>query len=292
MNIYEISVNSSDDDDDDDDKDSDSYNQGEYRDQEDDGNLSQETQETHELEDEEDDDDDEPEVERPERGSEAGRALRPRGSLAAPAQLAEYVNINKALSNRKRTTKKKKKKPQPKKAARRPPPGSACQPCRDSRRRCDGRKPRCTSCVKTGAQCFINGSDDDQEWNYGVAGAKEFSIRVEIRKTLEDTRRRRDNFYIKYRDLFEPLLPERNYISKLLGARAQDPANGEANGAPVGGPGPDGFHRAPDTPVEHRTHLEVRDANADCAGDDNVEIVPYKLLEKQPEKYFSSPPSP
>lgn len=321
--IYEISVNSSDDDDEDDDKDGDSYNHGEYQDQEDDGNVSQETQETHEPEDEEEDDD-EAEVERPERGSEAGRALRPRGTLATPAQLAEYVDINKALSNRKRTAKKKKKKPQPKKAAARRP-GRACQPCRDSRRRCDGQKPRCTGCVKAGSRCLMvsGGPDDDQEWTYGIADGKEFSVRTEIRKTLEDTRRRRDNFYIKYKHLFEPLLPERNYISKLLGARAQetaptardpdaDPAITNAGLAAIkegasgrlveGGaenPDRDGPpHKGPDTypnraiqtgPVDHRAQLEVRDAIANRAAnsavDGDVEVVPYKLLEKQPEKY-------
>lgn len=43
----------------------------------------------------------------------------------------------------------------------------------------------------------------------------ELTVRGEIRQALEETKKKRDAFFLKNRELFEDLLPESNYISKL-----------------------------------------------------------------------------
>lgn len=43
----------------------------------------------------------------------------------------------------------------------------------------------------------------------------ELTVRGEIRQALEETKRRRDAFFLKNCELFENLLPESNYISKM-----------------------------------------------------------------------------
>lgn len=43
----------------------------------------------------------------------------------------------------------------------------------------------------------------------------ELTVRGEIRQALEETKKRREAFFLKNRELFENLLPESNYISKL-----------------------------------------------------------------------------
>lgn len=259
----------------------------------------------------EEEEDEEPEVEKPERGSEAGRSLRPRRSLAAPPGLADYVDTNKALSHRRRSTKK--KKPEVKKrAVGRLQPGKACKPCRDSRRRCDRVKPRCSGCVKAGKQCVVpdaNDPDQDDQWENELDDEPEYSVRSEIRKTLDETKKKRDAFFIEYKSLFEPLLPEKNYISKMVerneagAVRKQevdvvmedvsaDQIKPEAEDAKT-----NGDIKLEATSVEVKLEeLEVRDAvkaeDKDSAVKANVcltESIPrvasYELLEKQPEQY-------
>ena len=41
-------------------------------------------------------------------------------------------------------------------------------------------------------------------------------MRGEIRKGLEETKKRRDAFLVHHRELFEALLPERNYIARMI----------------------------------------------------------------------------
>lgn len=187
--------------------------------EEDDENETQDSQESHEQ-DAEGDEDDEADVERPERGFEAGRALRPRGTLAAPEGLKDYVDTNIALANRKR---KKRSTVAPKRrVSGRLPPGRACAACRESRRRCDREKPRCSGCVKSNKACIVPdrpvGEAQDEfhdDWVPEPEDEKEMTVRTEIRKNLEETRIKRDRFFKKYAELFENLLSGKNYISKL-----------------------------------------------------------------------------
>ncbi|RPA84997.1 hypothetical protein BJ508DRAFT_205695 [Ascobolus immersus RN42] len=72
----------------------------------------------------------------------------------------------------------------------------------------------------------------------------QLTLRNSERRTLDATKIRRDRFYIHYRDLFERLLPERNYISRMV---------------------------------------ERREAEKDDDFEVVEDVVPYKLLESQPE---------
>jgi hypothetical protein len=262
----------------------------------------------------------EPSVEQPERGSAAGKSLRPRKSLVVPAGLEDYVDTNEALSNRKRTTKKKKKQSQAKKkAAGRLPPGKACKFCRETRRRCNREKPRCAECIKANRSCLVPDVDNaDDQWEDESADNKEFSVRAEIRKTLEETKRRRDTFYVQYRELFEPLLPEKNYISKLAEKRTLAAAHKDSDASMGGDPNGSVKHKEADEnsedkledtkdlsdgqiqaeatestkfEIEVRNGIKAEDQTANVIGPINYpEAIPYQLLEKQPEQYVKPVP--
>jgi hypothetical protein len=245
-------------------------------------------------------------VEQPERGSAAGKSLRPRKSLVAPSGLEDYVDTNAALSKRKRTTKK--KKAQTKKKGRLGP-GRACKSCRDTRRRCDRAKPRCGECIKANRACIVPDAaaeGEDGEWeDEDVEATKQDSVRTEIRKTLEETKRKRDAFYVHYRDLFEPLLPEKNYISKLVEKRVPvataprdaDVVMADGPSEPVKPEEANGNgeekHDA-EAAKSDKFELEVRDNLTDAQPATVTgpvtepvkypEVIPYQLLEKQPEK--------
>jgi hypothetical protein len=244
-------------------------------------------------------------VEQPERGSTTGKSLRPRKLLAAPAGLEDYVDTNAALSKRKRSTKK--KKAQTKKKGRLGP-GRACKSCRDTRRRCDRAKPRCGECVKANRACIVpdaaaEGGDDEWE-DEDVEATKQDSIRTEIRRTLEETKRKRDAFYVHYRDLFEPLLPEKNYISKLAEKRVPVAAAlKDADVVMVDGPselskpeevnGNGQEKHDAEAAKPNNFELEVRNGPTDAQLETVTEpvkypeVIPYQLLEKQPEKYVN-----
>lgn len=198
--------------------------------------------------DDNDDDDDEsaPSASQPdspqlERGAGGRHSLRPRASLGVPEGLRDYVNTDSALSNKKRKTAGKKKKVVGKRLS----PGKACAACRNARRKCDRKKPKCSGCVKAGQKCYVKVGDDDEEEDEEAM----LTLRGEIRKGMEETVRKRERFLVTYGGLFEALLPEGNYIQKLRGKFAPDaPITGEED-APENAP---------------------------------PEAVPYKLLEKQP----------
>lgn len=298
VGLYEISSDSSDG------KGSDSEHQDEDHDDEE--------EEEDEEEGEEQEENKEPVKERAERGVGSGRSLRPRGSLAAPAGLADYVDSNTALSNRKRTTKKRKS-GKKKHLQKRLPAGKACQACRDARRRCDRKKPRCGGCVRAGVSCVLPDAGDpnypDEVGDGDDEG--EYSVRTEIRMLLEETKRKRDEFYIKYRDLYEPLLPEKNYIAKLaekrllesasnpdvtmkdspqIPVKAESNVTGEPNSvkteAPVNGVKlEDGNAKFE---VEVRDNVKAEDDQKERVETIKYpEVVPYELLDKQPKQYVS-----
>jgi hypothetical protein len=245
-----------------------------------------------------------------ERGTGTGKSLRPRNSLAAPPRLKEYVDTDVALSIRKR---KKRKVPVKKKAGGRPVSGNPCKDCRESRRRCDKKKPRCTGCVRAKQSClYPEKNDPNFEKQYDVIEGP--SMRQEIRRSLEKTKLKRDAFYLKYRHLFEPLLTERNYITKLAekkslevqgkledekqeGVSITKETNEKIQPDAIGAPQNSQIIK-PEESTSNVTEskrievIEVRDIvkieNNPIYGiknEDGLEVVPYELLKSQPEKF-------
>jgi hypothetical protein len=217
----------------------------------------------------------EPSEPRPERGTGTGKSLRPRAALSAPVGLNDYIATDRAFSSRKKSKHKQKQKPK------RAPPGDACQHCRDSRKKCDRRKPRCGACVKAKQQCVVRKEEDKGE------EVEEVSVRAEIRKSLEETKKKRDAFYVKYRDLFEPLLPEKNYISKMIEKMGEktmeeeEEEEEEAMGvATVQIEVRDGGNKKPEETQSVTVATAVEATQPVAAA---KEVVPYKLLEHQPE---------
>jgi hypothetical protein len=138
---------------------------------------------------------------------------------------------------------------------------------------------------------------------------KEITMRTEIRQSLEETRRKRDRFFLKYQPLFQPLLPDRNYITKLVEKNAGISHSEEKEKPTVDG----------DATMVDATTDQVKEENAGVKKDDEQaktngvengstpdkpaseslengvkheepterkekeDVVPYKLLEKQPE---------
>jgi hypothetical protein len=51
-----------------------------------------------------------------------------------------------------------------------------------------------------------NDAAEDSELEY-VNENPELTVRSEIRRSLEETKKKRDSFYIKYRELFNPCCP-------------------------------------------------------------------------------------
>lgn len=51
---------------------------------------------------------------------------------------------------------------------------------------------------------------------------EEVTVRNVERRALQETKIRRDTFFLEHRKLFEPLLPANNYISKLAEKRDED----------------------------------------------------------------------
>lgn len=146
-------------------------------------------------------------------------SLRERGTIAKPNRLDEYVNTDEVFTNRRYGIAKRTRTTQPKK------------------RKAKAAKKKSKS--STAKQQQQNGEDDGEE-----EGA--LTLRNEERRSLETTKRKRDQFYVHYRNLFEPLLPDRNYISKLVEKREKE-----------------------------------QDDDLVVVEDD---VVPYRLLESQPEK--------
>jgi hypothetical protein len=258
-----------------------------------------------------------PEKPEAERGAEIGKSLRPRKSLTTPANRADYVDTDLALSTRRRSSKSKKASKKKKAVVKRVVNGvRACQACRDARVKCDRKQPRCGRCTKTKKTCTIQPAvegDIQQE----ESDSEEMTLRGEIRLGLEETKRKRDAFYIKYRSLFEPLLPERNYISKMVdkNERAEEPVKEQAakevtdasktdttepitteptTSEPTSEPttvpttAESATAEAATAPVtvEVRENARPAEAKAELVAPVPYaprEIIPYKLLEKQPE---------
>jgi len=264
--------------------------------------------------DDEGEDNEKPQEEKEERGALSGRSLRPRGLLAAPSGLADYVDTNTALSNRKKSTKKRKLVAKKKKTVqkKRLPAGKACQACHYARRKCDTKKPRCGGCVRGGVPCVLPDAGDSNYPDDGGEDEVEYSVRSEIRKTLEETKRRRDAFYLQYRDLFEPLLPEKNYILKLVEKRNSGPPphldvamnhSAQFHGKVESNGNGEIILVKAQAPVENGTIVEDSGVKFDIEVRNNAktedrkpnvveaikypEVVPYQLLDKQPELYVS-----
>ncbi|KAF8533614.1 SNF2 family N-terminal domain-containing protein [Trichophaea hybrida] len=119
----------------------------------------------------------------PERGTGTGKSLRPRASLGKPEGSEWYVDSETILS-------------------------------RGRNKRSTGNGVKGGKIVKK-AKVKVNGNNKVKK----VAGSQRgdgLTARAEIRKTLEETKRKRDRFFVKYEELFKPLLGERNYISKMV----------------------------------------------------------------------------
>ena len=129
--------------------------------------------------------------------------------------------------------------------------------------------------------------------------------RGEIRKGLEETKKRRDCFLLEYRGLFEPLLPERNYISKLaekIEAKMKAAENvkeevkkEEVKMEEVVVKPEEGVEKK-ETSAGETVELEMRDAPPsnevkveEKEVEEDLKVVEYKLLEKQPEGYGNTP---
>jgi SWI/SNF-related matrix-associated actin-dependent regulator of chromatin subfamily A member 5 len=133
--------------------------------------------------------------------------------------------------------------------------------------------------VKAKQQCVVR-----KEENKGEE-VEEVSVRVEIRKSLEETKKKRDAFYVKYRDLFEPLLPEKNYISKMIEKMGEKTVEEEEEEEEAIGVATvqievrDGGNKPEET--QSTTVTTAVEATQPVAA--AKEVVPYKLLEHQPE---------
>lgn len=252
-----------------------------------------------------------PEEPEPERGTGTGKSLRPRRSLAAPEGLRDYVDTNTALAKRRTVaTKKKKKVVHKKRRVGTNNGGRACQACRDARRRCDRKRPVCGGCVKAGKKCVVpadgEGGDDDEEGEEWEEVEQEVTTRGEIRREVEETKKRKDAFLVEYRGLFEALLPERNYISKLVEKRAAAKVKAEEVKTEDDAVKKDEDTHMKDEELKQEdvkgeitvkpessgaqletVELEMRDAPPLVENvkqeKEEYKVVPYQLLEKQPE---------
>ena len=164
-------------------------------------------------------------------------------------------------------------------------------------------RPICSACLKQNKPCIVpedNSAAEDSEFEYASENP-ELTVRSEIRRSLEETKKKRDSFYIKYRELFKPLLPERNYISKVVEKRAMEAVASESVDQQLRAEMNDLIEGKPETtnggvntsaPIT--IDLEVRDLKMEDQQPEhakyitkvleNTEVVPYKLLENQPEK--------
>lgn len=214
----------------------------------------------------------EPAAPQPERGEGGRHSLRPRASLLLPEGLRDYISTDSALGHKKR----RQSAPalgrgQKVAKGKRLPPGKACVACRSSRRKCDRKKPKCSGCVRAGSKCFVKEDGVDDNGDDGADEPDKHTTRGQIRKGMEETLRKRERFLLDYGHLFEPLLPENNYITKLrakYATKTEDPlVKTEENR---------------DTPMSGGDETEVK--QDEVAAPQDISAVPYKLLESQPSR--------
>jgi len=254
-------------------------------------NSSDEDEDNDEVEDEEEDEDS-----HPERVTSAGHSLRARGKLARPDRLKEYVSIDSAL---RRGVRKKKSGSQQKgkhsgkytRLGR----GLSCQHCHGKRIRCDGKQPTCGNCVRYEIDCisriWVNGKAEVHlgeevlgEDKVNTKGKATTTQREDIRQAIhEGATKKRHNFFRAYEHLFLPLLPEKNFITKLketeekgMQREKEQGKKGEAKGEAID----------EEKSGVNQTLGEALERNeGNVAEEVKHEAVPYRLLEEQPSGY-------
>ena len=235
----------------------------------------------------------------PERVSRAGHSLRARGKLSQPDRLKEYVSVDSALRRgRKKPSRNQKKtslNEQRQQKAKRLGRGLSCQHCHSKRIRCDIVKPKCGNCVKYGCACisrvWVNGRAEVQlkepipeDINTLVtfdAEQKPTTQREDIRLAIQQgATKKRFIFFRAYEHLFLPLLPERNFITKLKEAEEKEKVKKmeiNQNG---------GIGMETDYMKTQRGNIVEGNNDQGVTEEDSgkIEAVPYKLLEQQPSK--------
>lgn len=235
----------------------------------------------------------------PERVSTAGHSLRARGKLVQPDRLKEYVSVDSALrrgrkkpfKGQKKTSSSEKRQPKSKRLGR----GLSCQHCHSKRIRCDTVKPKCGNCVKYGCACvsrvWVNGraevqlnepilEDVDKSVVFD-AGQKPTTQREDIRLAIQQgATKKRFIFFRAYEHLFLPLLPERNFITKLKEAEDKEKAKRmETRQRGEIGMETDCMKTQRGNIVEGNNDQGITEEDGG-----KTEAVPYKLLEQQPSK--------
>lgn len=251
-------------------------------------------------------DDDVHEDNRPERITSAGHSLRARKDLTQPDRLKEYVSVDSALGlqgKRKPTNNQRQSHGKHSQKYKRLGKGMSCQHCHDKRIRCDGNKPQCGNCVKYKCDCI------SRIWNNGKAEVQSGDaipkedrqeltpVKIPRDKTIttqrqdmrlaiqEGTTKKRHNFFRAYSHLFTPLLPERNFITKLKETEQfQKESKLEAKNENEDG---EGDIEMGEESVKQETLAEAIEGNAkyNVEEERKQEAVPYELLEKQPSGY-------
>ncbi|KAL7275407.1 hypothetical protein RUND412_001645 [Rhizina undulata] len=229
----------------------------------------------------------------PERISSAGHSLRPRATLAAPTIYKDYLTNGEALGEQKRS-KRRGKGPGKNETKRKGKSkvktskgksgvksdihsGLSCDRCKKLHKHCDQVTPKCSNCVhsRSGCKYTTRDSDDDEEEEESSEEYQSLTtVRSQIRKGIEETKKRKDAFLVKHHTLFEPLLPERNYITKLVDklekiSTAEEEKNVEE----------DDMQDDLDIPEQDKSKKKAKAKPAS----DLVDIVPMELLKEQPE---------
>ena len=183
------------------------------------------------------------------RTSTAGHSLRSKKSLARPEHLKEYQDSSNIGTRRKQVRKQplpatarkgavKKNEEASKKKYTRLGRGLSCEHCHGKRIRCDAAKPKCSNCIKYNVGCLaramrtpvsteksstdLNFDDETcKPGNADIFGLRQKAFpqvttqREDIRLSIEKTTEKRYAFLREYGHLMKPLLPTRNFITRL-----------------------------------------------------------------------------
>jgi len=254
-----------------------------------------------------DDEEDGEDEDRPERVTSAGHSLRARGKLSKPDRLKEYVSVDSAL---RRGKGKKKSGSQKKGLAKgnhsekytRLARGLSCQHCHSKRIRCDGRQPRCGNCIKYKIDCISRiwvdgkaeihlGEELSGEDKKNTKGKATTTQRGDIRLAIQEgATKKRHNFFRAYEHLFLPLLPEKNFITKLKETEEKQKEKEQEKKDETKGETKDGEGdiKMGEENEGNQTLGETLERNGKGAAEEaKHEAVPYQLLEKQPSGYVT-----